>query len=293
MLVDELDWDDQEVLAALQGFQEAQRKAAYRRMNERVAVRLEQAMKKAFREQGRLFVQGLRKQLRRFFAEGFEGHTEFLNAPLKEALFPSDWLPLWFEVTNKTVRAIAAPIEKTAARSLELGALSKIAEVGMDLKFDLTNPRAVSYLRDYGAAQVTKINEATRDVLKALITQASNEGWSYNRTAEAIIERFNEFTVGKPQEHIDSRAHLVAVTETGNAYAEGNMIVARDLQAAGLELEKSWDTVGDSKVSEGCRGNEAAGWIPLDQAFPSGHQRPLRFPGCRCDLKTRVKKEQL
>jgi hypothetical protein len=95
--------------------------------------------------------------------------------------------------------------------------------------------------------------------------------------------------MGMPQQHIDSRAHLVAVTETGNAYAEGQLEVAQELAAAGIEMEKAWITVGDDRVTEGCRENEAAGWIGLDDPFPSGHQRPLRFPGCRCDLLTRRK----
>jgi hypothetical protein len=164
-----------------------------------------------------------------------------------------------------------------------------IGEMGLKISFDLKNPRAVNYLRDYGAKLVKGINETTQKVLQTLIAQGAEEGWSYKRTAAEIISRFEEFAVGKPQEHIDSRAHLIAITETGNAYEEGNRIVAKDMQDAGIEQEKFWSTVGDEKVSEGCRENEEAGWIPIDQAFPSGHQRPLRFPGCRCIANYRMK----
>ena len=80
------------------------------------------------------------------------------------------------------------------------------------------------------------------------------------------------------------------MTEIGDAYAEGNLIVAQELAAAGIEMEKAWSTVGDDKVSELCAGNEAQGWIPLEDAFQSGHQRPLGHPGCRCDLRTRREK---
>jgi len=283
--------DDPRVVVALQELDEATRKANYRQQSERLAARLEQDMQKAFREQGRLFVSHLRTQLRRFFAEGFDGHAAFLTAPLKESLLPSDWLPMWIEVTQKTVRMFAGPIEKAAGKSLELGIQATVSSIGLGLSFDLSNPRAVNYLQEYGVRQVTRINETTREYIQTLITQAVDEGWSYQRTAEALTERFQEFAVGQLQSHIDSRAHLIAVTETGNAYAEGNLLVAQELKAAGLDMEKAWDTVGDGKVSEGCRENEAAGWIKVEQAFPSGHQRPLRFPGCRCDIKFRVKKE--
>jgi len=282
---------DPKIAQAMNELDEATRKANYRRQSERVATRLEQEMQKAFREQGRLFVTSLRTQLRRFFTEGFEGHAAFLTAPLKESLLPSNWLPVWIEVAQKTIKMFSKPIENAASMALDLGIRSTILSMGMKLTFDLSNPRAVSYLQEYGARQVTRINETTREYIQTLITQAVDEGWSTQRTAEALIERFQEFAVGQPQSHIDSRAHLIAVTETGNAYAEGNLLVAQELKAAGLDMEKAWDTVGDGKVSEGCKENEAAGWIEVDQNFPSGHQRPLRFPGCRCDTKFRVKKE--
>jgi uncharacterized protein with gpF-like domain len=165
--------------------------------------------------------------------------------------------------------------------------------MGMGISFDLKNPRAVNYLRDYGAKLVTKINETTRETLQTLIAQGAEEGWSYKRTASEIISRFEEFAIGKPQEHIDSRAHLIAITETGNAYEEGNRITAKDLQDAGIEQEKFWSTVGDDRVSDGCRENEDANWIGIDEEFPSGHQRPMRFPGCRCIALYRRKEGDL
>jgi hypothetical protein len=99
--------------------------------------------------------------------------------------------------------------------------------------------------------------------------------------------------VGKPQQHIDSRAHLIAVTELGNAFEDGSLGAARRMAAMGLEMEKKWLTVGDQRVSEGCRTNQAAGWIPIDRPFPSGHDRPLRFPGCRCTAQYQRKRSSV
>lgn len=47
-------------------------------------------------------------------------------------------------------------------------------------------------------------------------------------------------------------------------------------------MVKSWLTAGDDRVDAHCRANEAAGWIPLDQPFPSGHQRAQGHQACRC-----------
>lgn len=258
---------------------------------ERLIRPLEIALRKAFREQGSLMARKFR-QVKRFFAEDgdpFQQHDAWLNMKFSEALPPSEWQMIWAQVQLETVKLFASPIDAAVARALQLGGIAMIAETGMGIKFDLSNPRAVDYLKNYGAELVKGIDETTREYLQTLITQATEGGWSYKRTAEAIIGRFEEFAVGSPLEHIDSRAHLIAVTEMGNAYEEGNMIVARDLQAAGLTMEKSWSTVGDSKVSAGCLENEAVGWIPLNDAFPSGHQNPLRFPGCRCEARYQTK----
>lgn len=252
---------------------------------------LELAMRKAFRAQGSLFTRKLRA-LRSLFAKEsekpFDAWAQILDAPFAESITPSDWLVAWYEIEQATVKLFSAPVDKAVSKAVEIGAIAEIASLGLGIKWDIKNPRAKAYLDNYGAQLVTGINATTREILQSLIGQAANEGWSYKRTAEAIIDRFEQFAIGKPQDHIDSRAHLVAVTEIGNAYAEGTLTVARDLADAGLKVEKYWDTVEDGKVSEGCQANQDAGWIDVNDVFPSGHQRPLRFPGCRCDLLTRV-----
>lgn len=270
---------------------EAVGRAAQRQKMERLIRPLEVALRKAFREQGSLLARKFR-QVRRFFSESgdpFEQHNAWLNLKFSEALPPSEFNLIWSQVQIETVTLFSKPIDAAVIKALEYGGIAMLGEIGIKISFDLKNPRAVDYLKNYGADLVKGINETTREYLQTLITQATDEGWSYKRTAEAILERFEEFAIGKPQAHIDSRAHFIAVTEMGNAYEEGNLIVAKDMSAAGLMMEKAWSTVGDGKVSQGCKDNEAAGWIGISQDFPSGHQRPLRFPGCRCEARYRIK----
>jgi len=277
---------------AYEQFQEAIRRGAQRKKMERLVRPLEIAMRRAFRAQGNKVVQKM-GQVKRFFAEGGEGASLApQRAFLREGLPPGEVEKIWAQAQLETLKYFVGPIDAAVAKALKLGGMAMIAELGMGIAFELKNPRAVNYLRDYGAKMVTKINETTRETLQTLVTQATDEGWSYKRTASEIISRFEEFAVGKPQEHIDSRAHLIAITETGNAYEQGNRITAKDLQDAGIEQEKFWSTVGDDKVSDGCRENEAAGWIKIDQEFPSGDQNPLRFPGCRCLTLYRMKEEK-
>jgi hypothetical protein len=273
---------------ALYVLEEASRQAKGRKRIDPAMRRLELTLRKFFRAQGSAFIRKFRAQLRGRFAEGFEGHTAFLNTPLKESIQPSEWLAIWFEVAQATARLLIGPLDQAVQKALSTGAIQTIAMLGMRISFSLSNTRAAEYLREYGARRVTKIDEETRDQLRTILDQAIDEGWSYDRTARAITDKFEQFAVGSPLEHIDSRAHLVAVTEIGDAYCEGNLEVAQQLQAAGIEMEKKWSTVGDDKVSQTiCAPNEAQGWIPLGDLFQSGHLRPLGHPGCRCDILVR------
>lgn len=205
---------------------------------------------------------------------------------------PVEWEAIWDYVALNSVTFIAGDIDDVVREAMKLAGLVDIGSVKMSMSFTLKNPAAVSYLENYGARLVSKIDLETKDQLRTLIVKAADEGWSYGQTAAEIRDRFNGFSGLMPQQHIQDRATLVAVTETGNAYTESTLIQSKAMEQAGLEMEKSWLTVGDGKVSDGCLENQDAGWIPIDDAFPSGHQRPLRFPGCRCSLLTQMAEEQ-
>jgi len=233
--------------------------------------RAERAAGAVFRKQGWLFMQRF-KRLQARVAEG----------RLAEAVTEDDWLTIWNAVTGETDTLWLDTLTDIMGRGLALGAAQVISDLRVDYAFQLSNPRAVAYIEQFGAQRVTQINETTRTVIHDIVTQGTREGWSYDRVAREINRRFREFAVGRPQEHIQSRGHLVAVTEMGNAYEAGSAVVIDDLQAAGLQMEKKWLTVGDNRVSDGCRDNQDEGWISYDQPFRSGHMRPLRFPGCRC-----------
>ncbi len=245
-------------------------------------AKAERAIGKAFQAQGTDFLRRLAKRKSRFAAET----TESLREGTAEDL---DWEPLFSETELATLALFERPIGRLAEAALMAGVRVAIAELAADMAFDLAHPRAVAFLEGRAAARVTMINETTRSQLRTLLTGAMRDGWSYDKTAKAIRAEFDGFAGRKPQAHIRSRAHLVAVTEAGEAYEEGNLQVAKELAGMGLEIEHYWLTVGDSRVSDGCSSNQSAGWIPLSQAFPSGHMRPLRFPGCRCTALTRRK----
>jgi hypothetical protein len=227
---------------------------------------LQKDMRTAFAAQGEAFLDGLAAERGKF----------------SEALTQADWLQIFDKAAALTYNLFLDPLEATAIAGLTAGAGAVIADLDLGIAFDLANPRAVQYVNQHGAANVRGINDTTRSYLQTVIRQSVDEGWSYQKTAKAIKDRYAEFAVGVPQEHIRSRAELIAVTESGMAYESGSAIVVRDLQDGGLRMEKSWLTVGDNRVDPHCLANQAQGWIPLDDAFSDGTMQPLSHPACRC-----------
>ena len=157
----------------------------------------------------------------------------------------------------------------------------------------LPNLRARAYAKKHAAEAVTQINDVTRKEIARIVSDGVKSGASYNDIAKAIKSKFEEFAVPSPQKHIPNRAVLVAVTELAHAYCEGNAQVGDYLQSNGVKMMKAWQTLEDDRVSDGCKENEQAGWIPIDKEFPSGHMHPPRFPGCRCDFMQEILDEDL
>jgi hypothetical protein len=249
---------------------------------QRVIPTLEKGIGLAFKRQGQLYVKRFGKLKEKW--------------PLEEAV--SDDAGDLFDGLD-TSDLFLAPLAAAIETMLQMGALSLLAQLGLDLSFDLKNPRAVEYLKEHGAELVKKIDEVTRGQLQYIVEYGVENGWSYTQTAAAIQAQFKDYYTGnswwnfdspRPQGHIDSRAHLIAITESGNAYEAGNYAAAQDLVDAGIKIVKFWSTIGDDRVSDGCAENEGAGWIPFEDTFPSGDLHPLRFPGCRCALLTEMEK---
>lgn len=185
-----------------------------------------------------------------------------------------------------TVATLQASIEE----AFTAGGDHVLADLSIDGAFDITLPDAIAYLEGRAANQIAAVDEVTRRYLHTVLATAATENWSYQKTARAITDRFAAFGAGVPQQHLRSRAELVAVTELGDAYEHAGRMEEARLRADGLELEKAWLTAGDERLCPICAGNETAGWIDATKTFPSGHDGPLGHPACRCTTIRRTAK---
>lgn len=253
---------------------------------------LQTAVAQAFEKQGRLFLRSLGQLKGEFDANAARMQETAVvrngeqTAVLREAVSAADWLLFWDAAARDSKLDLTDPLQAAILDMLILGGGDLIAGLGiaaaeqeeLGISWNLANPRAVEYARQHAAAQVTKINDTTRSYLNSMISQAAAEGHSYNRLSDAIAARFTEFATGGD----NPRSKRVAVFELGDAYEEGNRVAAKELQAAGLDMEKKALTAGDDRVRPSHRSNQTAGWIGIDDPFPSGDMRFPSDPGCRC-----------
>jgi len=242
-----------------------------------VQVTLMSKMRSIFRKQEKAFMKELAKHASEF----------------SEAADPNEFDQILINITLTTDDEMAKAIIAAGEGSMSIAADHRLTEFGLEVVFDLKNPRAVKWLSDNAAAKVSDINKTTRKQMATILKKSVEEGTSYAKTAREIKSKWSEFAIGKPQEHIRSRAELVAVTESANAYEEGNLQIAHQLKESGIFMEKYWGNSGDDKVSEGCEDNTGDGWIPVDELHSSGDERPPRFPGCRCFEQYRRREDAL
>jgi hypothetical protein len=215
---------------------------------------------------------------KRMFTRRMRGKE--LSRELSERQFTIDEFDrIWADVESRTTPELKKMVTAMEADGLLTGANNfGLSMVGPfpDITFNLANPRAVAWFQQHGGsvAYIKGIQDTTADEMRTIIARGLDEGTAYSNIADEIVQRFGGYT--------DHRARLIAVTETGEAYEAGNKMFAETIIDDGVDLEKRWNNSGDDRVSDGCLQNSADGWIPFDDVHSSGHEHPLRFPGCRC-----------
>ncbi len=140
------------------------------------------------------------------------------------------------------------------------------ADVTIETDFirDLLQAQESRFARDVTATSVQGIRD---EIAKGI---AAGEG--HYQLRERILAYYDRTS--------QWRADLAAQYESGTAYEAVREALA--LQQG--MTHKRWETMRDDRVERVCLDNEAAGSIPINDLFPSGHTRPLAHPLCRCWL---------
>jgi hypothetical protein len=177
------------------------------------------------------------------------------------SILPSSIVPLRFPVTQAETSEYNDAIE-AAIR----GAAASVA-AGEIVVEDVVS----RYLRDNSLTRLTgEISDTSVNRLRDAIADAWDAGGSFNQIVSAIQETFADFS--------DVRAGRIAQTEVNDAYNRGRLSTA---VYAGFD-QKSWDP--DGEACPICMDNVDAGWIGIDDDFPSGDPAPTAHPNCDCSI---------
>lgn len=163
---------------------------------------------------------------------------------------------------------------------------------------DKVSKMAVDYAKSRGAELVGKrllpdgtiidnpnrawaITDSTRDMLRADISQAIEEGWSTKKLQDRLYENF-AFS--------DERAEMIARTETAFADTRGNAIAYKE---SGLVSGKKWILGSNHPDMDECDIAASAGAIAFTENFPGVDlPEPPAHPHCLCDFIPIVQGEE-
>ncbi len=217
-----------------------------------------------FQAQYRKLIPVLRKRLK-----AIANVSEASPSPARQAkqVLPDGLLPL--AVSSSMAYDYGQILTSTISGAYEQLA----AELASDAT--ITEDTMATYLRNNGLRKITgSLNQTTIDRLRNAIADAYEAGADFNGLVDVIKAEYAGFS--------SVRAQMIAQTELNNAYNFGRKLLGLDLGMT----EKSWSCDGPNPC-EICLGNQDAGWIPLEDSFPSGDQMPTSHPGCFCSLDLR------
>lgn len=176
---------------------------------------------------------------------------------------------------------LQTPIYEGVSKIAKSSGRKVLAELMPDQYKDLVNvvnERAEQWARRRAGELIGKNPRGTGELAETTRKRIRNviaDGLQENIGRDGIIARLEEDFAFSPE-----RAELIANTEISNANSEGSMQGYRQAEETGLTVLKGW--LCEPDACDVCLENEAAGFIPLDETFPSGHERPVAHPNCRC-----------
>lgn len=131
------------------------------------------------------------------------------------------------------------------------------------------------------------IDYTTKEKIKKILIKAAEEGYSYQKTAQLIIEQ------GEAGVFTQARAEAIASNEIRVAYEEGKKQVmdkAYERYSGERDVTKKWLTTGDERVRESHAKNGSDDWIEYKKNFSGTAEfnAPSSEFGCRCVTQYQV-----
>jgi len=168
----------------------------------------------------------------------------------------------------------------SSGRSITDGFIELINRADPVYTFDPYAKNVQNWVHAKTAADIDGIQATTQQAIRHIVLEGIDEGWAVTKTARAIREQFDLWENGIGV----SRSATIARTEVHTAAGYG---MHESAKQSGIVTKKFWSNSGDERVRDLHIENTGAGWIGMDEAYPSG----AMYPGgggpedsvnCRC-----------
>jgi SPP1 gp7 family putative phage head morphogenesis protein len=175
----------------------------------------------------------------------------------------------WEQLRLLFIEDIQREMKRWYPQLLENAWLDAGSTLGLDIAFDLSNPRVQDVL-DELLTKVMGVADTTIEEARALIGRQASEGWSVEELARQLRE------IGVTQSK--TRAQSIAVTEMARGYSLGSQLAWKE---SNVVSGQEWLVTDPCPVCEPLAGKI----VKLDEAFADGIYVPGdTHPLCRCSL---------
>ena len=130
--------------------------------------------------------------------------------------------------------------------------------------------KAQDWAKQHAGDLVDGLSTTDANRVGTIVARGIDKGQTPEQVADEIIRYVED------DQMTQERALAIAATETNNALSFG----AFECYKAAGATTKDW--FNRENACEICQGNDAAGVIPIDAEFPSGHTHPTAHPWCKC-----------
>lgn len=149
-------------------------------------------------------------------------------------------------------------------------------EIGVPDSPDLlnqVNTRAVAFAKERAGELITDLEDSTRNDIRDTIATGLEDGMSVGQLSDKLEEMYS-FSA--------DRADIIARNEINIAGNQGVLAGMKELRSQGAKIKKAWNP--DDGACPICVENGDAGFIDLDDTFPSGDDAPTAHVNCECNL---------
>ena len=178
------------------------------------------------------------------------------------------------------IRSLLMVLMPFIQRGAEAGVALQAATVeAMGVAVDWTMPytEAAEWARKHSGKLVSNMTRTTRSRVGSTVANWIESGESLPALERQLMDDYG---------FSRARARLVAITETTNSYAGGEIAAGREVESLGFEYQKEWQTVRDDNVCPICRplhGEKVDGIMGyFETVTGDALLGPAAHPGCRC-----------